>query len=849
MVRIRIKHCVFATLLMFLSLGAFASTIVPNTTNTSVVSGDNGASDLVSLSPPNASGISVNRFDYFSVINRPVSLVNVPSYVGSNENEVFSGPAELIVIQAPTIDIQNTVTLLGPSADIVFITNNTAGDISCINCTFNNFLRISLLAGQGNVIHNEMADVGVLTSGVSAMVSLNGLYAPGALGVDVLGNIIYQTGVIDTHQRAIKDARGGYTNVAHGNLKIGSGQVNLMLGDVSWDYEAHQVVDVGDFAGARSLGGSIASTSVKITSSTDLELTVDIDTRTDLAASVTYKNGTFIPREGIEIYAFVDASVDVHSDLRSEGDITFSAVDNLELSASSSIEAKTAQLIAKGRVINHALVHAGSLSVAGRRVVNEGQLTADNALHVWAEQEVANQYGGYISGDHVILVSETRAVRNGSRTPYRSRDVETNDLLSAVQNAYVANIDARKLGTYYSLNYSPANATGVSLAASNTAHISADVLEIKAVAFENINPFYKRVSNDTYLELSREKIDQVRISAESNLSIKASSYIVNSSAQIIQNSPVGKIAIDTALFTNERYRVETIMDYSHASQTSSENLETNSELVETVVTTTTVDELIGTTTVAYSPPGSIVAMGAFENKSSQSFSNNTAYIEVFGNGIFDTPYIRDFGFENQGVAKSETSTNSTTTIDLSSIFGQNSNHVQENNYQDTETQVVDPSELDSLFYIHGDFVANADFLENDGNALFANHNPLDLFIQDALDAIVSKNKYEQIRNQDTTDVFAGEVESIVFEITTHIHSGSANLRTSDIESIKAGGEITVDWSQVKDTHSTTNGMHNSSTTEIISGSDTYSLLDELKKLFDQLVNSFNEFFDEIVWWE
>ncbi len=849
MVQKDITSYIVGVLFMCVCLGVSASTIMPTTSGTTVVSADSGSVDIISLSPPNVFGISFNEFSAFDINSRSLKLANVPSYSGSGGDEQFSGPASLIVIKADNIDIQNKITLLGPAADIIFITNNQYGDITCINCTFNNFLRVTLAAAQGGVLDGNSSEIGNVSAGMSSVVSLNGAYAPGAIGFDVLANAIDLTGPIDTHQRAIRDTRGGYINVAHGNIKVGSGQVSLMLGDVTWDYDTHQISAVGAYAGSRSLGGSVASSSVKITSSTDLDLYTYIDTRSDLISSVTYKNGTYIPVEGIEVLGFVDASISVDAELKSEGTITLSAIDNLSLEKNAVIEAREVQLIAQGRLINNALVHGDVISLAGKRVVNQGNLSSNNELHIWAEQEVANQYGGYISGDHVVLVSETRAVRNGSRTPYISRDIETNDLLSVLQYSYVADLNATKLGTYYSLNYSPANASGVSMANNNTAHISARNLEIKAVAFENINPFYKRVTDDTYLELSREKVDQVRISVEDNLSIKASSYVLNSSAQIIQNSPVGLVAIDTALFTNERYRVETIMGYSHESETTSENVDTSSEIIETVVTTTTVNELIGTHTVAYSPPGTIVAMGDFENKSTQSFLNSTAYIEIFGDGTFDTPYIKDFGFENQAIAKSETSTNTTTVIDLSSLnIGSGGDYVTETHYKNSETQAVDPSELDSLFYVHGNFTSNADFLENDGNALFANYNPLDYFIQQAMDDLLQIQKYQDIISQDTTSSISGEAEGTIFDFTTHIYNGNVNLNETDIDTIKAAGNISVSWSQTREVDAVVGGTASHSE-ESLGGTDNYSLLDELKKLFDRLANYFSEFFNEIVWWE
>lgn len=798
---------------MSVSGHAYSSVITPVNPNVALMAIENGTIDLVSLNPANASGVSINYFSDFVVESKPLRMVNVPSYNGTDESQEL-GPADLIVIIADDIKIKNAVTLLGPATDIVFITNTPSGGIECINCTLNNFLRVSLVAAYGATLNNSTAELGELRSGLISTATLNNVYAPGVIGFDVMANDISVNGVIDIHTRALSDARGGYTNVAHGNVLIGTGQVNLMIGDLAWNYDTDQVTEVDAYSGSHFIDGAISSTGVKITASGDLFVDTNIDTRTDLISSITYKGGTHIPLEKIDIMSFAGGGITLNGSLNSDGIVKVMANGELSLSASSYIDGSIVELIAGDAIVNLSDVTGESVSLAGDRVINEGNLEGRQLVEVWAQNEVMNQYGGYISGDTVKLISKDKVVRNGSRTPYISRGFEANDLLSLLQNSYVAGLNVTRLGTYYALNFNPAEATGVSMAANNTAHISARSLEISAVGFENINPYYKPVTDGALLELSRERLDQVRISAEDYLAIKASSYVVNSSAQMRLNNPTGIFAIDTAVFVNERYRVDTVLGFE-STQTTSSTQSIYLEIAQDVTVTDT--EVVGTHTVVYSPPGSLVVMGRFENRSTQSFLNNMAYFEVFGDAVIDTPYIKDFGLENQGIAHSSSMTSYINLGELEGFLGRQSSE---------STQTIDPNELDSLFYVHGDFIANAAYLENDGNALFANHSPLDYFINQAIDSIMEEN-YENNRFLRADDV-----------------------TQEDIDIAKLTDDFNVDWSRSEDIDYYEAGYYyETALTVVETGTETFSLFDELKKLFDSMSESISTFFDEIVWWE
>lgn len=841
------KGLLASGIMLWMTLAEYvvASNIVPSDPAITQLQVEDGTVDVVSLLPANEHGISVNFFDTFQVDSRSLKLANVTHYVDNGSGEESVGPAELVVIIASDIDIQNAITMVGPASDIVFLTDSPTGSINCDGCSFNNFLRVSLLAAQGSNIDVESSELGELSSGLSSSVSLNDVYASGVIALDILGAQVSNLGVIDLNARAMLDARGGYTNIATGNLLVGTGLTNIIVGDHVWNYENQQLILVESYSGEHTLGGFIHSPEVKISVSGDFTLDTNIDTRTDLISSVSYKNGAHIPGEGIDVYSYSEGNIEANGNLISGGLIKLAANDDLVINSSSYIEANQVELIAVDKIENQSDVNGVDVALAGNQVINEGSLAADLLVEIWAKNEVMNQYGGHITADAVRLMSDASVVRNGSRTPYRSRDIEAVGILTLLQNSYVADLNASKLGTYYSLNHNPAEATGVSMPSKNTAHIDARQLEISAVGFENINPYYQRVAEDESLVyLSRDRLNQVRVSVEDSVVISASSYIVNSSAQLMQNSSTGMMAMHTALFANERYRIETILDYYSVSETDNEY---DPLLTGQSGSLTTTDEILGTRTVAYSPPGSIVSMGYLENKSTQSFLNNAAYIEIFGNATVDTPYIKDFGFENHGVGRT-TSSGLYTGIAFdqfatSTAFSQAS-------------QAVDPNELDSLFYVHGDFIANADYLENDGNALFTNHSPLDYFINQTIEMLIEEN-YSHIGNGAViAQLNISHPDFPVTErtVTTVNSGGYAYSDQSDIDAAMSTNVLEIHYVDEKTRTTTqydlTGGGAQTTTEEVIqhTGSDTFNLFDELKRYYDSIVDSISEFFEEVTWW-
>jgi len=90
---------------------------------------------IVHLRESNSSGISVNYFSSFDV-DSPVQFLNATQQAVSGDVDDIILPAKLIVIVADTINIESSISLLGSTADILFITTSSSGDILCDGCSF-----------------------------------------------------------------------------------------------------------------------------------------------------------------------------------------------------------------------------------------------------------------------------------------------------------------------------------------------------------------------------------------------------------------------------------------------------------------------------------------------------------------------------------------------------------------------------------------------------------------------------------------------------------------------------------------------------------------------------------------
>ncbi len=837
---------------------AFATNIELHDESGNILKRSGGGDDLLLLETPNQDGISVNYFKNFTVGDRPLKLLNLHKTVESEGGQEKKLAARVAIIIADEFHFNNSVSLVGPAADIVFLTNNKNGNITCVSCSFNNFLRISFIAAKAsNEINRNSRTIDEVSTQDDEVtsVSIDSLYAPGAIAIDLFADNVQVDGEISSNTIVMKDARGGYTATPAGNLIMASGQINLIIGEATWNYDEQRLIDVNESVGDWVLDGKIASASIKISSSKNLYLRSMLDTRADVFSAINYNDSVFAPKESVEVYIFGGNSLTVGGYIYSNGIVNLSSHGDLIVSAGSTLQSHYSDFIAGNKLINFGLMKSEFTSIAGDKIFNEGKIESSAELEVFAVNELFNQYGGLVSGDKILLSSESSIVRNGSRTPYRSQDVDSSGLLKLSKSGYPINDDgtskltqdtssnlgglsyfnSTQLGTYYALEREVDSVTGVDLPEEQTAHIVANDLKITARAFENINPYYVPVHDEPEILVKGKELGQVLIAAENSIEIQASRYILNSSAAIYTMSPSGSFTSNTSLFANERYRTQSVLN--HKIVESIDDTEIEDIVIE--------DEIISTKVIAYSPPGRIVSMGDFITTAGQGIYNNTGYVEVYGDAELHTALFYDIGLENQAV------TNRTVT-DYNYGEGRRKAHIY------SSDALINPNELNSLFYVNGNFFTNA--VNADGEdvsaQLFTSHNTLEHYVEQITDQL--EQKYSSTDTGTRTTYSPGEFSHLsVKKDEEYIIETTAEV-SSDLDAVVDGNLIvnktihkinnvteTIEDDESGDTEEVKKYIEdNTRETQV-----TVSLWDEVKRLWLQLEDFISEMITDIKdWW-
>lgn len=168
-------------------------------------------SDLLMLNPPNEYGVSYNNFSQFVVSEKPL---NISAAERLGDKTAQSESTRLIIIHANDVMVQERITLLGQTADILLISNfgNSTGygRVTCSDCAFENFGRVSLVAGRTQHSLGEHTNkIGTISSLGGWSVNVSNLHAPGIAALDILSRSVNLSGTISTQYGIKKDSRGG----------------------------------------------------------------------------------------------------------------------------------------------------------------------------------------------------------------------------------------------------------------------------------------------------------------------------------------------------------------------------------------------------------------------------------------------------------------------------------------------------------------------------------------------------------------------------------------------------------------------------------------------------------------
>lgn len=827
---------------LVISVNTFASVITPTSDDSDQIHQFSLASenaDLLHVKKANSSGISVNRFDTFEVSAKALKIANVKRQA----SDATEAQTRLIVVIANNFVFENEIELLGPASDILFLSTSDTGAVSCNACVFKNFHRVTFaVASPESTISDNIQQIGKLNTASNGSISINNMSSPGLLALDLFSNTLSLDGEINLHQRADQDALGGYTQNENGAYTIGTGSVNINLGQIKWDYDNQLVEGVTYDASSTILNGSIKSVAVKVTSSSDLTINTHVDTRTNLVSSIRYKNQTYIANEGIIFQTIGNAYMNVNGNQSTNGVLAIKATGDLNFPTSLTyLEAGNVDIISGNKIVNDAFIKANNIKVAANTIKNEGRLDSDNELQVWADSYILNQYGGIMIADALKLQSKTSFIRNGSRKPYQSEESENNDLL-IFSNDYIEELNASQLGLFFmdGVTVDTSATSNFVMANDNSAHIGARTLEIVGTGFENINPYYKRVGDDGVVALSRDQIDEVTVTGEDYLAIYTSNYVINSSAHMRMSSETGLFKIRTGMLTNERYRIQSILDKQEYSGA-------NPGAYSTDLTT------ISSKTAVYSPPGHILSMGDLEVEATQGFVNNVSYVEVYDDAKIQTSTLNDIGLKHGSITKD-------VSVVPSQVFRCWKRHWRTRCrwLPSTKTEITVTlntlEEMDSLFFVHGDATSSS------VGEIFKNHEPLSSFRDVAIQTAIDRD-FSQIEDGVTNvtryygyHYWLGRIAtSDTYEtknISTNIGSTSFSISvTTDAETKEYLGTklvpIMVDGITIfipVDDHADPVFQNTStSTTE-------YSIADELIKLYDALVEVFTSLLNEIDWW-
>ncbi|MEM9101205.1 MAG: hypothetical protein AAGB12_02685 [Pseudomonadota bacterium] len=637
--------------------------------------------DVLMLNAPNAQGISFNRFSTF-IIDRPIDLINLVS-----ESAAFA--ADVIVIQAPTIQLKDTLTLVGPKADIIFIGTGLGSAVTCQPCRIENSFRLVMAAAQAVSLSSSGA-LNPIVSRPGSHITYTDLAAPGAMAVELLADnfSLSSAAKIDTHSRAQRHSNGGYVADDNGSLTMGGGAVNIYIGGLTWNFVDQQLsnlVDAYQPTSMRTINGSILSTSVNIVSAYALNNRAAINTRSNLVSSFRYQNQVVVNNEGIQLTTLFKDSyhLTLEGNIVSNGQLALNTVGELHVGRAGGrvpyIETGAIVGYAKKAITNRAEIVADTIQLAGETLTNTGPLQGLSRIELFADNSIMNH--NEIMADTVVIEADNGTFLNGSRGDLGS------DFLSITTSYFTdSNPSQRGLAFHPTFNH-VASISSVK----QTSSVIATNLSIKAKSVENINPYFaKDSSGDGEIDLDAEYFSQVRLVGEDNFLVVADSYIVNASGVMEQSAPNGRFEMQAKHFINDRYMIynglERVTEFS-----------TNNSVSVSSNT-------IASKTFVYSPPGRVVAFGHLYIGGEYGIVNHSSYIEAYGSADFYTlSLLNDVGILHQELTKTRGVSdiilgcnsflpNGELSMNCGSYFS---------NFNLGSVTSQDTQSLDSLFYVQG----------------------------------------------------------------------------------------------------------------------------------------------------
>ncbi len=875
---------VIITFFIFVSSGTIANSIVPSSGQDDEVSffqlTDNTVDDFLEIRPANAAGISVNKFDSFDVTgDRRLRILNTSSFV----DDVKVPAADIIIIESDSITLSD-IEIVGPLADIMFISTSATGSIECNACVINNAFRVTLaVANRVNAdthsvlpLNESIADVGALKPLIGGTVTVNGLTAEGALGVEVIVDQFNLAGDVNTHQAAEELAEGGFQASSTGDKTIGSASFVAALGDVVWDFNTQNLLSSSASQGESSLEGNIYAVSAKIWSSYPLIFNTEIDTRTDALSSIRYRSWdaekesyvdkNHIAQEGVSLQIFSDESEftaigsNIFSNntvlIRSTGGLNFASkyislqTDEVESRTSyrcgafgwkrcwrsvnhtvtysvtdfSLIDAPHISLVATDELYIGAYIKimSDNLGLGGKNVYNRGRLAASMKIEGYAKNNLVNEFGGRFKASTVHLQAEDGLVRNGSRTPFVPDESDVSTLLDYKSSDLIMP-DGYKIGTFYK-DGMQFDLSEEQFEGSMHSLILGNNIFVKATAFENINPYWEQIDpsqdpND--FEFQEGRVNQVGMHATNSIQIQTQKYLLNSSAGIVSDNTV---QFDSPIIINERYRVLSILE-----EYSEEDHPDGSPLLK-----------YKDSIVAYSPPGLIMSVGDFTARAYHGFSNKASHFEIGGNGQFLANKVNYYGVQSGGGFAEGYYTTYHDESRSCGSFGWDRCWTRDIPTHHLEITKSDPTELDSLFSIGGNAAGQKFSYDSSGNVVLGDGvdvsmttiEAFDAFVEDLVKDLFAWDSYDGFSESKTIDEQSNKLTTIQYIKSDE----NCDPNAPDLQVPIDVGGITI-FIPVRDCQFIDKQIKTD-----------YSLLEQMGAYFDRMVATMNSWLEDLDWW-
>ena len=830
-------------------------TFLPGNTDTPAV---------LKIPKPSQSGASLINFDDFSVHGSGLKLVNLES----DETPA----AKLIVIQSSKIELTADIEISGIGADLVFITDKDDGDISCTNCSFVNVYRLSLLSAKRNSsTTSDASELGVLNSNNEGILKVNGLFAPGALAIDLLAKQLSITGLVKSNQQVSKDIFGGYRENINGDLVMGVGSVNVLTGGFDWDYENQSIQKVYKNDSYVEMTGRIESAAVKINSANYLKMNTEIDTRVDALSTIRYKGETFMADGSVTIRSFAGTApaaglnmvntcffmggcssvmneaarfqshnvsgLDIGANVFSEGVLVFESVESLRLLGKKKITAANISLVAGDILHNTTDIDADNIDVSARHIANSGVIQGVDTLNAWAEIFFVNEYGGKFLGADVVLHADY-SFRNGALLPYKYKVPEKEYMFSifgpppknlnskndvgvppglfgvvepflntGLINFYTSHAGQGQFGLYYTSSLGGGSDRERFRVNDTTAQIVGGNVEVISPRLVNMNAFW--IDNTSALGIVSYPQDKL-----SQVVISAeNNLLINSENYLINSSAVLGVSGD-----------EGVMEINAARIFNERYRVANSLRKKSDYTTDTVDVV----SVLYSPPGVITSFGDLNVTAATQLKNDFSYIEVFGDASLKTPSFHDMGMKFRSLGKDHMNRYyncqyASLSLGFSNVPRQPCGVIKTDKppvYSDSSINI------DSLLFVHGELKGEkASYYVSDYNPLHYMVN-VDWLIKGAL-----------IRDGITSSSVGTMRTCLSLVCLGSLSPGTDYMYRTNTSSIYTTGMISVSVNKKASGTSYTSFK----TVE-------FSFIDEILKVFDVLKNKLETFYDNEDWW-